>query len=83
MKKSQLQEFIRQCVREVLAEAETETIPEVPKSVEDADSEMTKLAKLAKKMPDELKSKLAKKIKTAQSDIDTYKDSLKPKSDAK
>ena len=82
MKKSQLQEFIRQCIREVLAEEENAT-PEVPKSVEDADSEMTKLAKLAKRMPDELKSKIAKKIKTAQSDIDTYKDSLKPKKDDK
>lgn len=80
MKKSQLQEFIRQCIREVIAEADA---PEVPKSVEDADSEMTKLTKLAKKMPDELKSKLVKKLKTAQSDIDTYKDSLKPKKDAK
>lgn len=81
MKKSQLQEFIRQCIREVIAEAEA--TPEVPKSVEDADSEMTKLAKLVKKMPDELKSKIIKKIKTAQSDIDSYKDSLKPKEDAK
>lgn len=37
------------------------------------------LAKAAKKVPDELKGKLAKKIKTAQADIDSYKDSLKPK----
>jgi len=80
MKKSDLQELIRQCIREVLAEAE-DTKMDVPKSVADADDEMTKLTKLVKKMPDELKSKLSKKIKTAQSDIDSYKDSLKPKKD--
>lgn len=80
MKKSQLQEFIRQCIREVLSEvdapAEDTTLKTLQKKVDD-------LNKATKKVPDELKSKLTKKIKTAQSDIDSYKDSLKPKKDDK
>jgi ribosomal protein S20 len=75
MKKSELREFIRQCIREVLAE-ETDTPKEDP-TLKSLQKKVDDLAKVTKKVPDELKSKLAKKIKTAQADIDSYKDSLK------
>lgn len=82
MKKSQLQEFIRQCIREVLAEAEDGETKESP-SVSAIQKKMDDLNKATKKAPDELKSKLVKKIKTAQTDIDSYKDTLKTKKDDK
>lgn len=82
MKKTQLQEFIRKCIREVLAEAGDEGSKESP-SLSSIQKKMDDLSKAAKKAPDELKGKLVKKIKTTQSDIDTYKDSLKPKKDDK
>ena len=77
MKKSQLRKLIRECVCDVLKEEEAAV--EVPKSVETADSEMAKLAKLVKKLPDDLKAKLAKKVKAAQGDVSSYIDSLEPK----
>jgi hypothetical protein len=79
MKKSQLRKLVRECVLEVIKEEEAAA--EIPKAVSDADSEMTKLAKLVKKLPDDLKAKLAKKVKTAQGDVNSYIDSLKSKED--
>lgn len=81
MKKSQLRKLIRECVCDVLKEEEAAV--EVPKSVETADSEMSKLAKLVKKLPDDLKAKLAKKVKAAQGDVSSYIDDLKSKDDTK
>lgn len=78
MKKSQLQQLIRECVREVIKEEE-EAKPEIPKAVEDTDSEIAKLSKLIKKLPDELKSKLLKKIKAAQGEVSSYIDDLESK----
>jgi hypothetical protein len=81
MKKSQLRKLVRECVLEVIKEEEAAT--EIPKPVADADSEMAKLAKLVKKLPDDLKAKLAKKVKTAQGDVNSYIDDLKSKEDKK
>jgi hypothetical protein len=81
MKKSQLRKLVRECVLEVIKEEEAAT--EIPKAVSDADSEMSKLAKLVKKLPDDLKAKLAKKVKTAQGDVNSYIDDLKSKEDKK
>lgn len=75
MKKSELRKLIRECICDILREEEAAV--EVPKSVETADSEMTKLAKLVKKLPDDLKAKLAKKVKAAQGDVSSYIDDLK------
>jgi hypothetical protein len=74
MKKSQLRSLIRECIREVIKEEEETSIP---KSVETADKKMTDLAKLVKQLPDDLKAKLVKKIKTAQGDVNSYIDDLK------
>ena len=80
MKKSELKQIIREEIKNILKEKEEpkedSTLTSLQKKVDD-------LAKAAKKVPDELKGKLAKKIKTAQSDIDSYKDSLKTKKDDK
>lgn len=81
MKKSQLRKLIRECICDVLKEEEAAV--EVPKSVETADSEMTKLAKLVKKLPDDLKAKLVKKVKAAQGDVSSYIDDIKSKEDKK
>lgn len=81
MKKSQLRKLIRECICDVLKEEEAAV--DVPKSVETADSEMTKLAKLVKKLPDDLKAKLVKKVKAAQGDVSSYIDDLKSKEDKK
>jgi gas vesicle protein len=74
MKKSQLRSLIRECIREVIKEEEETSIP---KSVETADKKMTDLAKLVKQLPDDLKAKLAKKVKNAQGDVNSYIDDLK------
>ena len=77
MKKSELSELIRECIREVLKEEEAAV--EVPKSVETADKKMADLSKLVKQLPPDLKSKLVKKLKSAQGDVSSYIDSLEPK----
>jgi hypothetical protein len=53
--------------KEKEAPKEDETLKALQKKVDD-------LNKVAKKVPDELKSKLLKKIKSAQSDIESYKE---------
>lgn len=79
MKKSELQSLIREEIKKVLTEEATE----IPKSVEDANTEMAKLVKLVKKLPADLKSKLVKKIKTAQGDVDSYIGDIQSEKDKK
>jgi hypothetical protein len=75
--RAKLRNEIRKAIKE------EEAAVEVPKSVETADSEMAKLAKLVKKLPDDLKAKLVKKVKAAQGEVSSYIDDIKSKEDKK
>ena len=81
MKKSELQSIIREEIKNVLREKEES--PKEDPSLSALQKKMDDLSKVAKKVPADLKGKLVKKLKTTQSDIDTYKDSLKTKKDDK
>ena len=76
MKKTKFKELIREYIREVIKEE-----AEIPKAVGTAEKKVADLTKLVKQLPDELKAKLAKKLKAAQGDVSSYIDSLEPKKD--